>query len=116
MGILRTNGLPVETAEGDMVGVYPTVSRFNHSCNNNVDASGTRLDTFPTLNLLSPRFWALSSGYRRILAQSGAHGIYNVQCSSSPFAGNFGAEHRFATTALIQYGQQSCAVMEKIKE
>lgn len=38
VGIVRTNGLPVETAEGDMVGVYPTVSRFNHSCNNNVDA------------------------------------------------------------------------------
>lgn len=39
VGIVRTNGLPVETAEGDMVGVYPTVSRFNHSCNNNVNNS-----------------------------------------------------------------------------
>ncbi len=38
VGIVRTNGLPIETPEGDMVGVYPTVSRFNHSCNNNVHA------------------------------------------------------------------------------
>ena len=38
VGIVRTNGLPVETPEGDMVGVYPTVSRFNHSCNNNANA------------------------------------------------------------------------------
>ncbi|CAJ1339077.1 unnamed protein product [Effrenium voratum] len=39
VGICRTNGLPVETAEGEMVGIYATVSRFNHSCNNNVNNS-----------------------------------------------------------------------------
>lgn len=39
VGIVRTNALPIETAQGDMVGVYANVSRFNHSCNNNVNNS-----------------------------------------------------------------------------
>ena len=38
VGIVRTNGLPIETSQGDFVGVYENVSRFNHSCNNNVGA------------------------------------------------------------------------------
>jgi len=97
VGIVRTNGLPVETAEGDMVGVYPTVSRFNHSCNNNVDASVSLV-------------WALPSGYRRILAQSGAYTMFKLM-----FAGNSGAEHRFVTTAPIQHGQQSYAFTVMIK-
>ena len=37
---MRTNGLPIETSQGDFVGVYENVSRFNHSCNNNVGALG----------------------------------------------------------------------------
>ena len=39
VGIVRTNALPIETAAGDMVGVYASVARFNHSCSNNVNNS-----------------------------------------------------------------------------
>ena len=35
--IVRTNGLPIERADGaDVVGLYSTMSRFNHSCIHNV--------------------------------------------------------------------------------
>merc|ERR1740130_2055762 len=37
---MKTNGLPIEDGSGvDKVGVYGTVSRFNHSCNHNVNNS-----------------------------------------------------------------------------
>eukprot|EP00439_Symbiodinium_sp_Y106_P048804 s4313_g6.t1 len=39
-GIVRTNGLPIERADGaDVVGLYSTMSRFNHSCIHNVNNS-----------------------------------------------------------------------------
>lgn len=39
-GIVRTNGLPIERADGaDVVGLYSTMSRFNHSCVHNVNNS-----------------------------------------------------------------------------
>lgn len=36
-GVVRTNGLPVDLEDGvERLGIYGTVSRFNHSCGNNV--------------------------------------------------------------------------------
>jgi len=40
VGIVRTNGLPIEDGtDAGSLGVYLTVSRFNHSCNHNVNNS-----------------------------------------------------------------------------
>lgn len=41
-GVVRTNGLPIESEDGkDYVGVYSWVSRFNHSCIQNVIIAGS---------------------------------------------------------------------------
>jgi len=40
LGILRTNGLPVDLEDrSDMIGIYAMLSRFNHSCAHNVNNS-----------------------------------------------------------------------------
>ena len=42
LGIIRTNGLPIETNEGERGAIFLEACRINHACDNNDRRTGTR--------------------------------------------------------------------------